>query len=112
MNSRSERIIGPETLGMQPQLWDPECNNYGEIVIPPIMSAQLELITTVAVLLPMRKAVLEPLRRLFEKGRMRSWFTIYLCLFILLHSCSLLTAFERRAAKKYGMLVGCPLGIC
>ncbi len=90
---------------MQPQNYDPECHNYGHVLVPPVMSAQIELIAFVAVLEPMRRAVLAPLRKLIEKNRTRSWFTIYLCLFILLHSCALLTDFERRQAQKYGLEV-------
>lgn len=105
MESRSERICGSEALFMEPQNFDPECSNFGQVLIPPVMSAQIELITTVALLQPLKKAVLEPLRKLIEKNRTQSWFTIYLCLFILLHSCSLLTEFEYKAARKYGLLV-------
>jgi hypothetical protein len=109
MESRSERICGAETLGMQPQDFDPECSNFSHVLVPPVMSAQIELITTAAVLQPLSKRVLDSLRQLIEKNRIRSWFTIYLCQFILLHSCSLLTAFENRQARKYGLLVCSPV---
>ncbi|KAI1326691.1 hypothetical protein F5Y16DRAFT_225394 [Xylariaceae sp. FL0255] len=103
MESRSERICGSETLGMRPQDYDPECRNYGEILIPPVMSAQIELIATSTVLIPMRKQGLTCLRELIEKRRTTSWFANYLCIFILLHSCALLTDFEKKQAKKYGL---------
>ncbi|KAI1131699.1 hypothetical protein F5Y10DRAFT_43917 [Nemania abortiva] len=103
MESRSERICGDETLGMKPQDYDPECHNYGQVLVPPVMSAQIELIATATVLNPMRKKALGSLRKLIEKRRTASWFTSYLCIFILLHSCALLTDFERRQAKKYGL---------
>ena len=112
MESRSERIIGDETLGMQPQTHDPECHNYSQFLVPPLMSAQIELIATCAVLNPMRKLVLGRLRNLIEKNMSRSWFTIYLCLFIILHSCALLTEFENRQARKYGLPVGDPSFLC
>jgi hypothetical protein len=69
------------------------------------MSAQIELIATATVLNPTRKKGLMALRELIEKKRTASWFTIYLCIFILLHSCALLTEFENRLAKKYGLKV-------
>lgn len=105
MESRSERICGPESLGMTAQTWDADAANYGQVLIPPVMSAQIELIATVAMLHPMRKAVLGRLRKLIEKNRTGCWYTVYLCLFILLHSCALLTDFENRQAKKYGLEV-------
>ncbi|KAJ8130806.1 hypothetical protein O1611_g2822 [Lasiodiplodia mahajangana] len=103
MESRSERICGSETLGMKPQDYDPECHNYNQVLVPPVMSAQIELIATTTVLRPMSKRALGSLRKLIEKKRTASWFTSYLCIFILLHSCALLTDFERKQAKKYGL---------
>ncbi|KAI0107583.1 hypothetical protein GGR51DRAFT_548432 [Nemania sp. FL0031] len=103
MESRSERICGSETLGMKPQDYDPECHNYNQVLIPPIMSAQIELIATATVLNPMSKRALGSLRKLIEKKRAASWFTSYLSIFILLHSCALLTDFESRQARKLGL---------
>jgi len=102
MESKSERIVGNETLGQAPQDYDPECHNFGQVLVPPVMSAQIELMATVMLLEPSKKAVLGPLRKLMEGNKIRSWFTIYLCLFILLHSCAMLTDFENKQAKKYG----------
>lgn len=105
MESRSERICGDENLGQQPQDYDRECHNFGQVLVPPVMSAQIELIATATLLNPAKKAVLGPLRKLMEGRKTQSWFTVYLCLFILLHSCALLTEFEHRQAKKYGRQV-------
>jgi hypothetical protein len=105
MESRSERICSKERLGMKPQTFDPAAQNYNQVLIPPVMSAQLELIMTAVILLPLRKVVLVQLQELIKSNRPRSWFTIYLCLFILLHSCALLTSFENMQAKKYGLQV-------
>ncbi|KAH8682702.1 hypothetical protein BX600DRAFT_506269 [Xylariales sp. PMI_506] len=103
MESRSERICGTESLGMQPQNWDRGCNNYNQILMPPVISAQIELMMTVAILQPLSQSVLKSLLKLIEKGKAHSWLTIYLSLFILLHSCALLTEFENRQARKYGL---------
>ena len=46
MESQSEHVCGEETLGMQPQLLDEEVDTFGTVSIPPIMSAQIELLTT------------------------------------------------------------------
>ncbi|KAK1832991.1 hypothetical protein QBC39DRAFT_403358 [Podospora conica] len=102
MESKSERICGHECLGQPPQNYDPECHNYGQVLVPPVMSAQIELIATATLLNPSKEFVLRSLRKLIEANKTRAWFTIYLCLFILLHSCALLTEFENRQARKYG----------
>lgn len=109
LETKSERIGGSETLDMTPQTFDPESSNFGQVPLPPVMGAQIQLITYAYVGGPMLKAVLGRLRALIEKNKMRSWFTIYLCLFILLHSSALITAYARRRALKHGLLVGCPL---
>lgn len=105
MESQSERIVGDETLGMDPQTFDPAISSYGTNSIPPIMSAQIELMTTTQILQPLKKAVLQRLQRLIKANDLSSWFVIYLCLFVLLHSCSILTADEHRQARKYGLKV-------
>lgn len=90
---------------MQPQTFDDEAPSYGKVLMPPVMSAQLEMIATSEVLEPLKKEVLQSLWRLIEKGKPESWFAIYLCSFILLHSCAMLTDFEKRQAIKYGLKV-------
>lgn len=87
MESRSERIIGHETLGMQHQSFNPECLNYGKILLPPVLTAQLEVIMTAKILQPEVKEVLRLLTKLMKKQQKRqSWLAIYLSIFILLHS--------------------------
>ena len=105
MESQSERICGEETLGMQPQFLDEEVDTFGTNSIPPMMSAQIELITTTRILHPLKTSILRRLQRLIQANKLRNWFGIYVCLFILLHSCSILTNDENRAAKKYGLEV-------
>lgn len=105
MELQPERIVGEETLGMEPQLFDPDVSSYGTNSIPPIMSAQVELMTTARILQPLKKAVLQRLQRLIKANGLRCWFSIYLYLFVLLHSCSVLTADEHKQARKQGMKV-------
>ena len=90
---------------MEPQIYDPDVTSYGTNSIPPIMSAQIELMTTTRILQPLRKTVLKRLQNLMQANDLRCWFSVYLCLFILLHSCSILTADENRQARKYGLEV-------
>ena len=108
MESRSEQISSKETLGMMPQTFDPAAKNFNQVLVPPVMSAQIELIMTAMVLQPLRRTVLTQLQELIKANRKKSWFTIYLCLFLLLHSCSLLTSFEHLRAKRHGLQVGSP----
>ena len=108
MESQSERICGPETLGMEPQVFDQDVNTFGTNSITPIMSAQIELITTTKILQPLKRSILRRLQNLIKANRFGNWLPIYLCLFILLHSCSILTNDEHRAAKKYGLEVCAP----
>ncbi|KAJ2995556.1 hypothetical protein NUW58_g1238 [Xylaria curta] len=101
MESKQERISSEEVLGMTPQDWDPDAGNYGKYLVPPVLQAQIEILTTSIILLPMKRQVLKLLQRLIEKNAIKSWLTIYLTLFILLHSCSMLTRAEAvRAARE------------
>ena len=105
MESRSDRICSKETLGMEPQNYGPKCPNSGNILLPPVLNAQMEVIVTVMILLPMKKLVLNGLEKLFRENKRELWFTIYLSMFILLHSCALLTEADNRRARKQGMEV-------
>ena len=105
LGSRSDRIIGNETLGTQPQNYDPQAPNYGHVLVPPIISAQIELISTVEILLPLQESIRRRLQEFVEANDAKLWLTIYLCNFILLHSCSLLTSYQSRKAKKLGLRV-------
>lgn len=100
MESRRERICGHEVLGMTPQNGDVQADNFGNYLIPPVLQAQIELITTVKVLLPMERAIQKRLWGLMKANNTESWFTIYLSMFILMHNCALLTRAERLRAKR------------
>ena len=105
MECRSDRICSKETLGMQPQYYEPKCANSGNILVPPVLSAQMEMIVTVMILQPARDKVLKLLKELIEENQRSSWFAIYLCVFILLHNCALLTAGDNKKARKQGIEV-------
>lgn len=100
MESRRERICSAEVLNMKPQDWDHDADNFGDYLIPPVLQAQIELLTTACVLLPMKQEVLKGLQKLMKANLTRSWFTIYLCMFLLMHSCALLTRAESLRAKR------------
>ena len=96
MESRSDRICGSETLGMIPRAYEPASVNDGKVLVPPVFSAQMEIIVTTMILKPTQKDVLKRLRKLMEENKRHYWFTIYLAIFLILHSCSLLTAEDNR----------------
>lgn len=109
MESISERILHerfPETLGMTPHNCGLQCVNNNKILLPPVMTAQIECIMTKKVLEPLSKEVLVGLHTLIEKDSRKHWLTIYITIFILLHSCASLTAADQRRALKHGSQVG------
>lgn len=87
---------------MQPQDYGPTCANSGNILVPPVLSAQMEVIVTAKILQPAKKEALKLLKELIQDNQRSSWFTIYLCMFILLHNCALLTAGDNVKARKQG----------
>lgn len=105
MESRSDRICGAETLTMEPHHYEPQCDNSGLILTPPVFSAQLEIIMTSLLLKPAMKETLSRLNNLMQKNERSSWFAIYLALFLLLHNCSMLTAADNKKARKQGLEV-------
>jgi hypothetical protein len=101
----SEYLCGPETLGMTPEQKDRSYPLFGKIPIAPVMGAQLELIMTLDILRPLRRQVLNQLQKMMAANKRKSWFTIYLSCFILLHSCSLATAWHYKYSRRNGVKV-------
>jgi hypothetical protein len=104
MESKQERISNGQVLGMTPLDPDHEAGNRGRYLVPPVMQAQVEISTTNAILFPMKNAILKHMKSMLEKTLVRSWFTLYLANFILLHSCALLTRAEAVRAGREGKL--------
>lgn len=90
---------------MTPQMEDKACSNFGNILLPPVMTAQIQIVLWTTILYPLKQAVLDRFQNLIQANKPRSWFTIYLCIFLLLHSCALLTDADSKKAKKQGMQV-------
>lgn len=110
MENRSDFLwaggLHEETLGMAPHRCHHEnCPNTGRILTPPVFSAQMEIIMTAEILRPAKEQILQLLRDLMQGSQRQSWFTIYLALFILLHSCAMMTANNIRRARKHGIQV-------
>lgn len=105
MTTRSLRITGPETLSMPSDLMDKSSGMRGKIPIPPVMGAQMQLILNHKLQAPLRTKILTRLQKLTLEQKPDHWFCIYLCTFILLHNCSLLTIHDIGYAQKHGIKV-------
>ena len=103
MTSNPERICAGDAFGTRVK--DPSSPYFDTFPIPPVMCAQLEIITFSKMLRPFRQVVIEGLERLFDANDRQSWFTIYLVLFILLHSCSLTTRRDEEYARQMNLEV-------
>ncbi|PVH68325.1 hypothetical protein DL98DRAFT_631841, partial [Cadophora sp. DSE1049] len=98
--TKSQRVIGEEKLGMLPHTLDCSRYDYGEIPVPPVISAQISLLSEAWIIRPWAKQVRKDLENLVTKKKHESWLTIYLAMFILLHNCSLLPAYFTKKAKN------------
>ena len=93
-------ICGEDTLGVPPDC-DESSPFHSKIPLPPVMEAQIELILIQGIQIPLRKVVLDRLQKLIATNKPNTWFAMYLCIFILLHNCSMITKFDANYAKKY-----------
>ncbi|CAG8961672.1 hypothetical protein HYFRA_00006209 [Hymenoscyphus fraxineus] len=103
MTTRSLRITGTETLNMPSDLMDASSGMQGKLPIPPVMGAQMQMILCHKLQAPWRSKILTRLQKLTLEQRPEHWFCIYLCTFILLHNCSLLTIHDIGYARKHGL---------
>jgi len=101
MTSHAEKICGGDKLGTVVE--DPSSPYYRSIPVAPLICAQLEIITLTQIQRPLRKTVLETLQAMIKANNKCNWFTMYLTLFILLHSCALTTRRDAEYAAQMGM---------
>jgi len=73
--------------------------------MPVIMIAQMECILYTTVLRPMHKKVLDQLNYLVKENKRQYWLTIYLTMFILLHSCAMVSRRDWEVARQYSLRV-------
>ena len=102
--SNSEWLCGNETLGTPP-VTDPSSPYYERRPIPPLINAQFQVISYSRLLKPFRKAVLNQLQGFITAYKRKHWLSIYLTLFILLHSCSLITRRNAQYARQLSLEV-------
>ncbi|KAF5563056.1 hypothetical protein FPANT_14227 [Fusarium pseudoanthophilum] len=101
ISSNPEHIVGNDKLGTEP-IADPSSPYYGTVPIPPVLEAQLDCIYFTKFLRPLSKQVLQSLMKLIESKQRNYWYTIYLVLFMLLHSCSMTTKRDKEFAASVG----------
>jgi len=106
MATRSDVIVGPETLGMPQDIMDETSPLRGKIPLPPVMGAQLDLILSQNLIPKLRKSLLTQLQRMSQANQVRNWLVMYLVFFILLNNTALLFCHDEVYAKKHGMNVG------
>jgi hypothetical protein len=85
---------------------DPSSRFHAMVPMPGIMIAQMECIMYTRILRPLSNRVLSVLKDLVTENKREHWLTIYLTLFILLHSCAMLTRRDFETAREFG------LGVC
>lgn len=105
MTTKSIRLCGDDTLDMPHNLLDESHPMHGQIPITPVMGAQIDVLVTHGIMIPLRNRILEQLSTLILANKARNWFCIYLCIFVLLHDGSLKMARNAIYARKHGMKV-------
>lgn len=93
---------------MTPDSDDPFSPYFDRIPTPPVMAAQLQIILWCSILVPLKRQVLNQLQTIIMANKTQNWLTIYLCLFVFLHSCALITKGDYKFARKYAMKVRYP----
>ncbi|KAL1842571.1 hypothetical protein VTJ49DRAFT_4854 [Mycothermus thermophilus] len=101
-SSHPDRLVGDEYLGMR-QVDDPQSPFKDQVTSPPVLGAQLECIMYTCFLRPLRNQVLDRLVALIQEHHHRVWYTVYLVMFILLHSCSMITNRDHVYATRVGL---------
>ncbi|KAG4441328.1 hypothetical protein IFR05_003191 [Cadophora sp. M221] len=102
-NTETDLLTGSELLGMKPDSDDPFSPYFERIPTPPVMAVQLQIILWCSILVPLKRQVLSQLQTLIMANKTQSWLTIYLCLFMFLHSCALITKGDYNYARKHAM---------
>ncbi|SPQ27182.1 dc7b8959-bb24-4bdd-88c8-e08b8e00ba17 [Thermothielavioides terrestris] len=100
--SNPEHILGDDKLGGEP-VNDPSSVFYGRVPMPVIMIAQMECILYSRVLRPVHKKLLDQLNFLVKENKRQYWLTLYLTLFILLHSCAMVSRRDWETARQYNL---------
>jgi len=102
VTTKSAIIVGQERLGMTEDIME-NSDLHGKIPLPPVMGAQIDTIVIHSIQSKLRKALLERLQDMTQNNKQKTWLTLYLVTFILLHNISLVTKHDAGYARKHGM---------
>ncbi|KAL6900499.1 hypothetical protein GGI43DRAFT_422993 [Trichoderma evansii] len=98
----SSWICGDDLLEMKPEMRDESYPLFGKVSVPRMILAQFDSINT-HLLHKYGKKVLSELEGFMSRGSTSMWYTVYLCLFILLREASWLSEDRyRHARNNYG----------
>ena len=103
ITSYPDKIVGEDTLGIT------EGVNYASgrwgkhVPTPPVLGAQLEWIVYTEYLQPLSVRVRTALDDLMRRRTHDVWLTVYLALFVLLHSCAMLTKRDAEYARQMNL---------
>ncbi|CAG9992177.1 unnamed protein product [Clonostachys byssicola] len=99
ITSTSLEIIGDETLGLAP-INDTSYNMHGKVPLPPIITPQEQIIVYSGILIPLSKSIVSQLGLFLKNANPKIRYPSYLGLFIILHSCSMLTRRNKEYARQ------------
>lgn len=100
--SNPVHVCGQDKLGGRP-VYSPDSLHNGKVPMPVIVTAQFECINYTTFLRPWSKAVLKQLNELVLAKKREYWLSIYYAMFVLLHSCSMMTRRDEETAVQYDM---------
>ncbi|KAK8029283.1 hypothetical protein PG991_006339 [Apiospora marii] len=102
--SNVARIVNEEQFGIL-KVDDPQSPWFAYVPIPPILIAQFQCIIYTKFLQPLSRDLLNRLNTMVLSNKRRYWFTLYLVIFVLLHSCSLSTRRNEEFARQISLPV-------
>lgn len=100
LTSYPDAIVGQETLGLSGKIDYAPGRWAKHYPTPPVLGAQLECIVYTKYLQPLSVKIRASLDELMKKKTHEVWLTVYLALFVLLHSCAMLTRRDWEYARQ------------
>ncbi|KAI1204113.1 uncharacterized protein F4807DRAFT_448916 [Annulohypoxylon truncatum] len=100
--SNIHHICGDDKLGCEP-ITDPQSPWFNLVPIPAVIIAQKECIIYTKIFQPLSKKILRDLQHLVLSNKRQYWLTIYLTIFILMHSCAMITRRDEETARQYNL---------
>ncbi|CAH0045779.1 unnamed protein product [Clonostachys solani] len=99
ITSNPSQIIGEETLGLDP-INDRSSKMHGKVPLPPIITPQEQVIIYSGFLIPLSQKIVYLLGQFLKDTNPKVRYTSYLGLFMILHSCSMLTRRNKEYARQ------------